>query len=373
MMTAKLISRRALGALASGMVFTGALVAVSGPAAAQVDFSGERITITVPFATGSNTDQWARMWAPFLEKYLPGEPTVLVKNNPGGGSLTAPNAFDSRAPRDGTEVIAGSTTTILNYIFYKNETVDYELRDWTPLVVTPQGSIVYARTETGVEGFGKDIAHDVRALREADLVVGLSKPIAAELRGVIAQSLLGIDDNVTYVFGVGAAERRQGVARSEFNLNMETPSGYQTTENLVQDDIALPVMTLGMLDAAGNVIRDPVFPDLPTVVEAYEAVNGSVPKGELHSALLAFIGLAVNASKGLYLPPETPEDVAAAWAEAIEKTIADPEFQQISGPVLEGYDIVTGEDAKSTLRAAINLDDKQRAWVKNWVDEKFGL
>ncbi|MEX0827556.1 MAG: hypothetical protein WD005_01250, partial [Haliea sp.] len=48
--------------------------------AAAVDFSGKTITNLVPSPAGAGTDKFARMFAPFFKKYLPGNPTIIIQN-----------------------------------------------------------------------------------------------------------------------------------------------------------------------------------------------------------------------------------------------------------------------------------------------------
>ena len=50
-----------------------------------VDFSGKSVTLSIAFSVGGGSDRWARVYAPYLSKYLPGNPTVVVRNMPGGG------------------------------------------------------------------------------------------------------------------------------------------------------------------------------------------------------------------------------------------------------------------------------------------------
>ena len=66
------------GALAASAFVAGSLVA---PSIAQaVDFSGKKIELIVPYREGGGSDTYARLFAPYLEKYLPGKPTILVRN-----------------------------------------------------------------------------------------------------------------------------------------------------------------------------------------------------------------------------------------------------------------------------------------------------
>ena len=72
----------------------GLFVSLAGilPASA-VDYSGKKITIIVPFKEGGGTDGLARLFAPYLQKELPGNPDVIVLNQPGGGGVTGSNKF----------------------------------------------------------------------------------------------------------------------------------------------------------------------------------------------------------------------------------------------------------------------------------------
>jgi tripartite-type tricarboxylate transporter receptor subunit TctC len=58
----------------------------------QADFfTGKQIKIVVGFSAGGIIDLWARLFALYLGKYIPGNPTLVVQNLPGGGSMIAAN------------------------------------------------------------------------------------------------------------------------------------------------------------------------------------------------------------------------------------------------------------------------------------------
>src|SRR4051794_37043411 len=85
----------------------------SAQAQAPVSFEGKTINFVVGFTAGGGTDASARVIAPYLTKYLPGHPTVIVSNMPGADGMTAMNSFaqPQRTPADGTAITMGSTTT----------------------------------------------------------------------------------------------------------------------------------------------------------------------------------------------------------------------------------------------------------------------
>jgi len=65
-------------------------------------YSGKTVSILVGSGPGGLTDTSARVIARFLEKYIPGQPTVIVQNMPGGGSVTMANHVFRSVARDGT-------------------------------------------------------------------------------------------------------------------------------------------------------------------------------------------------------------------------------------------------------------------------------
>ena len=69
-------------------------------ARAAVTFERKTISLICPFGVGGGGDLWARFIAPFLSKYLPGQPNVVVENRPGGGSISGTNAFAATANHD---------------------------------------------------------------------------------------------------------------------------------------------------------------------------------------------------------------------------------------------------------------------------------
>ena len=75
-----------------------------GTASAAEFYQGKQVTIVVGFSSGGTYDATARLFARHLGKYLPGKPTVIVRNMPGAGSLIAAKSLHSSLPKDGTTI-----------------------------------------------------------------------------------------------------------------------------------------------------------------------------------------------------------------------------------------------------------------------------
>jgi tripartite-type tricarboxylate transporter receptor subunit TctC len=82
------------------------VVALATPAAAQDDvaafFKGKTLRLIVGIGVGSGYDINARLLARHMAAHIPGQPTIIVQNQPGAGSLTMTNALYNTGPYDGT-------------------------------------------------------------------------------------------------------------------------------------------------------------------------------------------------------------------------------------------------------------------------------
>src|SRR5581483_6965787 len=81
------------------------LTCVAGQAAAaSADsfFAGRQIKAIVTTQAGADYDLWMRFIAPYMSRYIPGAPTIVIQNMPGAGSIVGTNYLFNVAPRDGS-------------------------------------------------------------------------------------------------------------------------------------------------------------------------------------------------------------------------------------------------------------------------------
>jgi len=67
-------------------------------------YAGKTVTIVVGSDVGGGYDANARLLSRHIGKFIPGNPTVIVQNRPGGGSIIAANYIYNVAPKDGTSI-----------------------------------------------------------------------------------------------------------------------------------------------------------------------------------------------------------------------------------------------------------------------------
>ncbi len=71
---------------------------------AQDFYKGKKMTFVVGFGVGGSYNAYSRLIAGHISRFLPGNPTVVVQNMPGAGSVLATNHLYEIAPKDGTEI-----------------------------------------------------------------------------------------------------------------------------------------------------------------------------------------------------------------------------------------------------------------------------
>lgn len=339
---------------------------VAEAAAPKADFSGKRIEMIVPFPPGGGSDVYIRALAPFLEKHLPGKPTIMIKNVPGGGSITGANHFHSRAKPDGTHALVCSSSTLMNYMFQRSK-FELELDKLQPVLLSPQGSVIYASPSLGVKS-----AKDIAKLKNQSLVFGGGGPTGAEIRMTATLELLGLD--AKYVWGIARGPVRLAFERGELNINYDTTPAYlKNTSQLVKAGKAVPLFALGVLNDKGGLVRDPNFPDLPSFGEVYEIMHGKKPSGPAFEAWKAILQASVMANKSILLPAGTPQPIVEAWRTAVKKTLDDPEFEAKAAKVVEGYPQFVGEAARPILKNATSLPPEVSGWINNFLKTKHNV
>src|SRR5262245_52219171 len=93
------------------------MLTIGCSAPAQADdvadcYRGKTVALTAGFNPGGGADTYARLIARHLGRHIPGNPSVIVRNMQGAGSVVAANHIYNVAAKDGTELglFAGNIT-----------------------------------------------------------------------------------------------------------------------------------------------------------------------------------------------------------------------------------------------------------------------
>lgn len=364
-MNLKILIRTAIAALAGLLIST-----VSILPALAVDFSGKKITMIVPFKEGGGTDGLARLFAPYLQKELPGNPEVIVLNQPGGGGVTGTNKFQRTASTDGTVIGMGSTSTFVAYAI-GGDKIKYDPMSWEPIILMLRGAIVYVNADKmGVKGGMSDPKGDVSIAQSKGVVIGMKTPTSAELSDYISWRIMGA--NVKPVFGLSTSKQRKAFFRQEITANVDGTGPYLKKVVGKSDFNTVPMFAFGYNGPDGKRLRDPDAPDVPTMEEFYQAAFGKAPKGPAYDAYLNITGLRVM-SKLVALPPGTPKEIVDTYISAMKRIAKDPKAAKAIKKTVGSLPVYYGSDAKPVMAAGFKIKPSARAWMSKEIGEKFNV
>ena len=352
-----------------GRLIAAAAAAVLTTQAAQaeaVDFSGERITVIVPYSEGGGVSIYARFLASLMERHLPGQPSLVIRNVPGGGSMTGLNQFAREAGDDGLTIAVTGTSFYLRPLL-GDDAVAFDPNAFVPLIANQNGWYLYLRAEL------EEDAGQIDDVQDRTLRYGGRSPTAGDLNSLLAFHLLDLDVNP--IWGLSSGARRQAFMRGEVDIGTDSMSSFQThVAPMLDDGTAAMWFSVGYLDEDGRLVRDPNLPDIPSFQEVYEAVHGQPPEGPAWEAYRALITMRVMSSLTLSLPADTRPEILQTYRDAMEQVVADPDYSSEEGRrILGTYPYRLGDEALAIMNAAVNVDPEVRDWLITWLEENHDV
>lgn len=241
--------------MAHALVIAATLWAVTpGWAQSVAEFyAGKQITFIVGASTGGGYDTQARLVARHLGKHIPGNPTIVVQNMPGAGSLAAANYIYNAAPKDGT-VIALVMRSMLLIKNWSPATVRFDLAQLNWI-----GSI---NSEVAVTAAWHTAPHKtVKDLFDKELIVGGTTGVDPETTPRLFNALLGTKFKIINGYP-GTTEIILAMERGEVQgIGDWSWSSMKTAR---PDWLRDKKITL-LMQAALH--KDPELPDVPSALE----------------------------------------------------------------------------------------------------------
>lgn len=333
-----------------------------------IDLEGKTVEWIIPFSETGGSAKWANFYAPLLSEALPGQPTVVVKFMPGAGSTKGANFFQDQEYEDGTLIFGSSGSTQFPFLL-GDPRVKYDYADWNVVLASGTGGVAYLPPDLAEKMDGMDAT----PLQGEDFIYGNQGATRLDLVPTLAWEMLGL--NVESVMGIkGRGDGRLMFERGEANIDYQTSSSFLSgVTPLVEAGTAVPMMTWGALDAEGNIVRDPTFPDIPTFKEVCDATPVCETSGEQWDAWKAFFIAGFPAQKMVFLPKGASADAMATYTAAFEAVKARADFEEISAARLGKYPQMTGAAAEKAKASATNVSPDAKAFVVNWLQEKYGV
>lgn len=111
----------------SAVTIGASLVLSHVPVAPAQEFKDKTLTFIVGYSPGGTYDQYTRLIARHIGKYLAGSPATVVENMPGAGGMIAANHLYNRVKPDGLTIAAWASPLVLQHIM-GNEAAKFDGR-----------------------------------------------------------------------------------------------------------------------------------------------------------------------------------------------------------------------------------------------------
>jgi len=280
---------------------------VATPARAQDSdfYRGKTITIIIPIGPGGAYDAYARLVSRHLGRKLPGNPTIIARNMPGGGGVIASNHLYNVAPQDGT-TLAIITSSFANEQLFGNPQIRYDARKFLAIGrLLDTTSVLFFWHTTHIKTL------DDMLTRPATMAISSVNEIPAyrlvamnRFIGTQFKSIPGYPSARDYVMAVERGETDGG--SSTFIGLSQLFSGYLREKKLnILVQFALH--------------RDPHMADVPTVLE--------LAKDEDSTQVFKHLVSNDEIGRSLFTTPNLPPTRLALLRAAFDAMLADPEFQ----------------------------------------------
>lgn len=303
-----------------------------GSAAAADDFyKGKTITFLVGFSGGGGYDSYARLLARHMPAHIPGNPTIIVQNMDGAGSMRAANHVYNVAPKDGT-TIAAVNATLLMYQLLGGKGAQYDPArlNWLGSVANSNNSVITWH------------ASGIKTLEDAksrEVPMGGTGPTSyANIYPTIMNAVLGTRFKVVNGYTGSslmdlAMERGEIAGRSGAAL----ASIFSEHADWVRDKKINFLVQIGYE-------RDPALPDVPTL--------GELANTEREKQIVNVVTLPTTVGYAYWVAPDVPAERVAILREAFMKTVADPNFLAEAKQRSLDIKVQTGEQLEALVKAA---------------------
>jgi tripartite-type tricarboxylate transporter receptor subunit TctC len=286
------------------------VLVISGPSQAQTPFyQGKTITIVQGRDPGGTGDIRVRAVVPFLQKYIPGNPSIVSEFMPGGGSRKAANHIFKSAKPDGLTIgNLGSGMVAAAVLGDKGVLYDLDQFIYLGSPFSSHQAIFVTRKEAGLGSIEK--------LRAASgiRIGGQSVGFSTYIEGRLFAYIIGLKQP-SFVTGYGGAELDPALLRGEIDARA---TSADTVFRRNPEWLEKKLVDFHAIIEVPKGDKHPQFAHLPEL----ETLARSEKDRKLMTMQRAFR----VTGQPFVLAPGTPKDRADILREAFRKTYSDPEF-----------------------------------------------
>jgi tripartite-type tricarboxylate transporter receptor subunit TctC len=327
-------------------LFSLLLTAGTGVSATDDFFKNKTVRIIVGFAAGGGFDLYSRAIARHMGKHIPGNPTFVVENMTGAGSLIAANHIYKAAKPDGLTIGNFHGNQILNQVV-GGQGIEFDARrfQWIGVPVRDNGACALTKAS------GITSLEQWRASKTPVKLGGSAPGDTATTNAKILKEALGLPIQVVMGYK-GTSDMRLAAESGELAGACFQWESIKTTwrKGLDAGEILVVIQT--------NPKRHPELAQVPNAIEEAKSE-------EARELIRAGIHDAEAMTRPYALPPGTPKDRVQLLRKAFLGTLKDPSFVAEAKKSNLDVDPVAGEELEKLIEGVFKLPPPLVAKLKD--------
>jgi tripartite-type tricarboxylate transporter receptor subunit TctC len=277
--------------------------AKAGADGAAEFYKGRNVSIIVGFSAGGSFDIYARAVSRHIGRHIPGNPTVIVQNMPGAGSLKAVEYLYTVAARDGTVMATFNHTVPIEPLLGRAK-FDTRQMAWLGSVAS-ESSVCLASARSGIKSLEEAKSKQVT-------LGGTGRGSDTDMFASVLRTRLGLP--IKLVTGYpGTLEIMLAVQRGE----VDGLCGIFYSSLLVGYPEQIAKGELTML-AQAAIAPDPALPGVPMILD--------LAKTEQQRQILMLLIGPQTMARPYAMPPGSPPARVEVMRRAFAATMTDPAF-----------------------------------------------
>ncbi|HEY4135288.1 MAG TPA: tripartite tricarboxylate transporter substrate-binding protein [Alphaproteobacteria bacterium] len=291
--------------LSAAMLAAAAGAAGSAQAQSAADFyKNKQMSIIVSTGSGGGYDTLARALARYLPKYIPGNPTFVVQNMPGGGHMLAANYMYNVAAKDGS-IISALNQNVPSHQVLDGNGVRYDAGKFIWLGRFTESNPVMALWHTAP-------VNTIEEAMKTEIIIGATGDGSSSYRYTTAlNSVLGTKFKIIKGYKT-VPELLVAMERGEIQGRAGGLSAYEDSNpEWITDKKIKFLVQIGTS-------RDADMKDVPLWTE--------IAKTEEQRQILNLVASPTNLGRPVNTPPGVPADRVAILRKALEETVKDQHF-----------------------------------------------
>jgi tripartite-type tricarboxylate transporter receptor subunit TctC len=330
-----------MGILAKVIASATALFFATSGASATEDvanfYKGKTIRLVIGAAAGGGYDAYARLIARFMPKYIPGNPTIVASNMPGGGGNIAAAHIYSVASKDGTTFAAILPGTVTEQLLQHRDNAKHD-----PAKLIYVGSansevnMCYVRNDTGITS--------LRDLQSQEVIIGASTEGGSTRdQPTVQKNLIGSKFKIVTGYP-GTREIFLAIEKNEVSgiCGIGLPSFMTLRPTWLKDGF---MRIISQDNAKGD----------PNVTAAGVPLTVDFAKTPQDRQVMELIYSQQNFGRPYILPPGVPDDKVAALREAFMRALQDEELLTAAKGMKLDISPVSGADLQKQVEELYSM------------------